>query len=142
MLTEYVVTRYYRAPEVVLTASKYTYARSSVGFFSRTVENRWLVAWKRDYIYKYYIYKYIYIYYDYTVEWIVHHIYPDLMGLFQDFCMIHYGHPNKQSSVEGDTAQCLFLCQVPQAVDMWSTGCILGEMLTRRWGRWLRQLMK
>lgn len=26
MLTEYVVTRYYRAPEVVLTASKYTYA--------------------------------------------------------------------------------------------------------------------
>ena len=39
MLTEYVVTRYYRAPEVVLTASKYTYARSSVDFFSllRTV---------------------------------------------------------------------------------------------------------
>ena len=32
MLTEYVVTRYYRAPEVVLTASKYTYARSSVEF--------------------------------------------------------------------------------------------------------------
>jgi serine/threonine protein kinase len=63
--------------------------------------------------------------------------YPDLMGLFQDFCRIHYGHPNKQSSVEGDTAQCLFLCQVRQAVDMWSTGCILGEMLTRRWGRWL-----
>ena len=28
MLTEYVVTRYYRAPEVVLTASKYTYART------------------------------------------------------------------------------------------------------------------